>query len=88
MPVMCSVKKYRRRPRVKSSRLSAVMVESYACWIQMRGGCQGCASADATLKQGVEVAIRNAVPKVGETLGTTDHAVGRNACYTAAGHQL
>lgn len=61
-------------------------VQGNTVFLQMGGGCQGCASADVTLKQGVEVAIRNAVPEVGEILDTTDHAAGRNPYYTAAGH--
>lgn len=61
-------------------------VQGNTVFIQMGGGCQGCASANVTLKQGVEVAIRNAVPEVGEILDTTDHAAGRNPYYTAAGH--
>ena len=52
-------------------------------FIQMGGGCQGCSSAESTLKQGVEVAIRNAVPEVGDILDTTDHAAGRNPYYGA-----
>ncbi len=52
-------------------------------FIQMGGGCQGCSSAENTLKQGVEVAIRNAVPEVGDILDTTDHAAGRNPYYGA-----
>lgn len=62
-------------------------VQGNTVFLQMGGGCQGCSSADTTLKQGVEVAIRNAVPEVGEILDTTDHAAGRNPYYTAAGHQ-
>jgi Fe/S biogenesis protein NfuA len=38
--------------------------------------------ADVTLKQGIEVEIRAAVPEVGEILDTTDHAAGRNPYYT------
>lgn len=52
-------------------------------FLQMGGGCQGCSSAQNTLKQGVEVAIRNAVPEVGEIFDTTDHAAGRNPYYGA-----
>ena len=52
-------------------------------FLQMGGGCQGCSSAESTLKQGVEVAIRNAVPEVGDILDTTDHAAGRNPYYAA-----
>ncbi len=62
-------------------------VQGNTVFLQMGGGCQGCASADTTLKQGVEVAIRNSVPEVGDILDTTDHAAGRNPYYTAAGHQ-
>jgi len=61
-------------------------VQGNTVYIQMGGGCQGCASANVTLKQGVEVAIRNAVPEVGEILDTTDHAAGRNPFYKTAGH--
>ena len=59
-------------------------VQGNTVFLQMGGGCQGCSSADTTLKQGVEVAIRNAVPEVGEILDTTDHAAGRNPYYTAS----
>lgn len=61
-------------------------VKGNTVYLQMGGGCQGCASADTTLKQGVEVAIRNSVPEVGDILDTTDHAAGRNPYYASAGH--
>jgi Fe-S cluster biogenesis protein NfuA len=57
-------------------------VQGNSVFIQMGGGCQGCGMADVTLKQGVEVEIRAAVPEVGEILDTTDHAAGRNPYYT------
>lgn len=58
-------------------------VKENSVFIQMGGGCQGCASADVTLKMGIEVAIRNAVPEVGDILDTTDHAAGRNPYFAA-----
>jgi len=51
-------------------------------FVQMGGGCQGCGMANVTLRQGVEVAIRAAMPEVGDILDTTDHAAGRNPYYT------
>jgi Fe-S cluster biogenesis protein NfuA len=57
-------------------------VQGNTVFIQMGGGCQGCGMADVTLKQGIEVEIRSAVPGVGEILDTTDHAAGRNPYYT------
>ena len=53
-------------------------------YIRLGGGCQGCGAADVTLKQGIEKAIRDLVPRVGEILDTTDHASGRNPYYSPA----
>lgn len=44
--------------------------------INMGGGCQGCGSAQATLRQGIEVALREAVPELGAIHDATDHAAG------------
>jgi len=51
-------------------------------FLVMGGGCQGCASAQATLKHGVEKAIRQAVPAVTEIVDVTDHAAGTNPYYS------
>ena len=53
-------------------------------YLRLGGGCQGCGAADVTLKQGIEKAIRDLVPRVGEILDTTDHAAGRNPFYSPA----
>lgn len=53
-------------------------------YLRLGGGCQGCGAADVTLKQGIERAIRDLAPLVGEILDTTDHAAGRNPYYAPA----
>ena len=53
-------------------------------YLRLGGGCQGCGAADVTLKQGIEKAIRELAPLVGEILDTTDHAAGRNPYYAPA----
>jgi Fe-S cluster biogenesis protein NfuA len=53
-------------------------------YIRLGGGCQGCGAADVTLKLGIEKAIRELAPAVGEILDTTDHAAGRNPYYSPA----
>lgn len=58
--------------------VNVVDVKDNVVLIQLGGGCQGCGSATATLKFGVEAAIRRAVPEVGEIIDTTDHASGAN----------
>lgn len=57
-------------------------VQSGIVYIRMGGGCQGCASSMATLRMGVEQAIRSRVPEVVDVLDVTDHAAGTNPYFT------
>ncbi len=66
-------------------RVSLVDVKDQIAYITMGGGCQGCGMADATLKQGVVVAIKKAVPEILDVLDATDHASGRNPYFTPGG---
>ncbi len=50
-------------------------------FIRMSGGCQGCASSKATLKQGVERTLRQEIPDLGGIYDVTDHAGGENPYY-------
>lgn len=59
-----------------------VDVKGNVVYLRMGGGCQGCGMADVTLKQGIERAIHEVVPEVGEILDVTDHAGGRNPYYS------
>ncbi len=56
-------------------------VRKNSVFLRLGGGCQGCGSANMTLKMGIEKAIREQIPEVGEVLDTTDHAAGRNPYY-------
>ena len=51
-------------------------------YLSMGGGCQGCSSAQLTLRQGVEQMIKAAVPEVMRIVDTTDHGAGENPYYT------
>jgi Fe-S cluster biogenesis protein NfuA len=44
--------------------------------LRMSGGCQGCGMARVTLRQGVETALRRAIPALREVRDVTDHAAG------------
>ncbi|UCE01796.1 MAG: iron-sulfur cluster assembly accessory protein [Candidatus Latescibacterota bacterium] len=59
-------------------------VKQGTAYIRLGGGCQGCGMADVTLKQGIEVAIKQAVPEIVDVLDTTDHAAGDNPFYQPA----
>jgi Fe/S biogenesis protein NfuA len=56
-------------------------VKDGVAFVQMGGGCQGCGSAQATLKQGVEVMIKRAIPEIKQVIDRTDHASGENPYY-------
>ena len=47
-------------------------------YIEMSGGCQGCSSSSATLKNGVETMIYDEFPDVMDIRDVTDHDAGEN----------
>ena len=58
-------------------RIELVKVEDETAYLRFEGGCQGCAMADVTLRQGVEVMIKDRVPEIVAVVDVTDHAAGR-----------
>ncbi len=61
--------------------VSLVDVKEDIAYLQFGGGCQGCGMVDVTLKQGVEVMIKEAVPELKGVMDVTDHAGGTNPYY-------
>lgn len=58
--------------------ISLVDVEETDIYVEMSGGCQGCALSRMTLRQGVERMLREAVPELTAVHDITDHASGEN----------
>ena len=56
-------------------------VKDNIAYIALGGGCQGCGMVDVTLKQGIEVLLKEAVPEIRQVIDTTDHAAGKNPFY-------
>lgn len=52
-------------------------------YIKMGGGCQGCGSADITLRAGIETSLREQIPDLGEILDVSDHESGENPYYSS-----
>ncbi len=67
-------------------RADLVAVEETTVFLRLSGGCQGCGMARATLSQGIEVILREALPDIGEIVDVTDHASGANPFYEPANH--
>ena len=56
-------------------------VKDHVAYIEMHGGCQGCGMASVTLRQGIELRIKEAVPDIREVVDVTQHAAGANPYY-------
>jgi Fe/S biogenesis protein NfuA len=66
--------------------VTLVEVKDGTAYMRFGGGCQGCAAVDVTLKQGIETAVRTAVPEISAIVDVTDHDAGVNPYYQH-GHQ-
>ncbi len=50
-------------------------------YVRLSGGCQGCSSSAATLKNGIERLIFEEFPDVKAVVDVTDHEAGENPYY-------
>src|ERR1039458_8901242 len=65
-------------------RAALVAVQDASVYLRLSGGCQGCGMAKATLSQGIEVILREAIPEIANIVDVTDHADGTNPYYEPA----
>ena len=56
-------------------------IEGDTAYIRLGGGCQGCASASFTLKEGIESVITREVEEIKRVLDETDHDAGSSPYY-------
>jgi len=56
-------------------------VRDASLYIEMSGGCQGCAGSQVTLRQGFERMVRRVVPELIEIIDVTDHSGGQAPYY-------
>ena len=50
--------------------------------LRFGGGCQGCSMIDTTVKQGVEVMLKEAIPELVGVFDITDHSEGESPFFT------
>jgi len=58
-----------------------VGVDGSTAYVNMGGGCQGCAMSAATLRDGIQTAILDYIPEITEVVDSTDHSAGENPFY-------
>lgn len=59
-----------------------VDVQETEIYLEMMGGCQGCAMSRLTLRQGVEKMIHQSIPEVTAIHDITDHQAGENPFFS------
>ena len=62
-------------------RADLVSVDGGTVSLRLSGGCQGCGMAAATLRNGIEVRLREAIPEITEIVDVTDHEAGSDPYY-------
>ncbi len=55
-----------------------VDLDNNKLFLKLQGGCQGCSSSSATLKDGIERLLKQNFPDIEEVVDLTDHASGDN----------
>ena len=58
-----------------------VDIDGDKIFLKLNGGCQGCTSSSATLKDGIERLIKQNFPDITEVIDMTDHSSGSNPYY-------
>lgn len=67
--------------RAHGGHIELVSFEGGTVCVQFQGGCQGCAMADVTLRQGVEAMLKGEVAEIIAVVDVTDHASGTNPYF-------
>lgn len=61
--------------------VSLVDYKNETVYVELGGGCQGCAMSQATLKEGIATSIMDAFPHIKQVVDVTDHSSGDNPFY-------
>jgi Fe/S biogenesis protein NfuA len=62
--------------------ITLVDLDDTEVYVEMGGGCQGCALSRMTLRQGVERMLREAIPELTAVHDVTDHDSGQNPYFS------
>ena len=61
--------------------VEVVDIDNDILFVRLTGGCQGCTSSKATLKDGISTVVKKKFPEIQEVVDITDHQSGENPYY-------
>ncbi len=53
-------------------------LDNHKLFLKFHGGCHGCSSSKATLRNAIETLVKQTFPDILEVIDVTDHATGEN----------
>jgi Fe-S cluster biogenesis protein NfuA len=71
------------RPALAShgGNVEIIDIDNAKLFVKLTGGCQGCSSSLATLKDGISRLVKDKFPEIEEVVDLTDHNSGDNPYY-------
>ena len=63
--------------------IDLIDVQDATVVVRMSGGCQGCGMANVTLRQGIEAALKKAIPALAGIRDVTDHSSGAKPYFAS-----
>ncbi|ATH09011.1 NifU family protein [Halobacteriovorax marinus] len=62
--------------------VEVIDIDNGKLFVKLSGGCQGCSSSSATLKDGIERMVKQNFPEIEEVVDLTDHASGDSPYFS------
>lgn len=62
--------------------VEVIDIDNGKLFVKLSGGCQGCTSSSATLKDGIEKLIKQNFSEIEEVIDLTDHQSGDNPYFS------
>ncbi|WP_127716572.1 NifU family protein [Halobacteriovorax sp. HLS] len=62
--------------------VEVIDIDNGKLFVKLSGGCQGCTSSSATLKDGIEKLIKQNFSEIEEVVDLTDHQSGDNPYFS------
>jgi len=63
--------------------IDLIDVQDATVVVRMSGGCQGCGMANVTLRQGIEAALKKAIPALAGIRDVTDQSSGASPYFAS-----
>ncbi|MFZ4713909.1 MAG: NifU family protein [Bacteriovoracaceae bacterium] len=61
--------------------VEVIDVDNNKLYLRMVGGCQGCSSSTATLRDGIQTLVKQNFPDIVEIIDVTNHSEGENPYF-------